>query len=296
MSAMIAPEVPALAVAARCRVLEWPRASYYRAPHETVEADMTLRSLIQQVALAWPCYGYRRITAELNRRGHRVNRKRVLRLMRADNLLVLRKRRFVHTTNSDHRLPVYPNLVPELVVTGCDQLWVADITYIHVREGLAYLAVILDAFSRRCVGWALSRNIDNELTVAALRAAYEARQPSAGCIHHSDRGVQYAAAEYVELAKSYGLRLSMSGRANPYDNAKAESFFKTLKVEEIYLMDVVSAQELATRLPYYIDEIYNEQRLHSSLGYLPPVEFEALHRNSGPQAGDVLMTMQICPV
>lgn len=171
MSAMIAPEVPALAVAARCRVLEWPRASYYRAPHETVEADMTLRSLIQQVALAWPCYGYRRITAELNRRGHRVNRKRVLRLMRADNLLVLRKRRFVHTTNSDHRLPVYRNLVPELVVTGCDQLWVADITYIRLGREFIYLSVILDAFSRRCIGWALERHLEAELALSALRMA-----------------------------------------------------------------------------------------------------------------------------
>jgi putative transposase len=183
-----------------------------------------------------------------------------------------------------------------LELTKINQLWVSDITYLHVREGFAYLAVILAAFSRRVAGWALSRQIDSELTVAALRVAMQSRQPPTGCIHHSDRGVQYAAADYVELAKEDGLRLSMSRRANPYDNAKAESFFKTLKVEEIYLMDVVLTEELAERLLYYIDEIYNERRLHSSLGYLPPVEFEVLHLNSDPQAGDVLTTMQVCPV
>src|SRR2546421_2930315 len=189
VSAAIDREVSTLSIAARCRVLEWPRASYYRAPHETVEADMSLRSLIQQVALAWPCYGYRRITAELNRRGQRVNRKRVLRLMREDNLLVLRKRRFVHTTNSDHRLPIYPNLVPELVITGCDQLWVADITYIRLGREFIYLAVILDAFSRRCIGWALERYLEAELALSALRMALEARTVTAELVDHSDRGV-----------------------------------------------------------------------------------------------------------
>jgi putative transposase len=271
---------------------------YYKAHlHDGQSArDATLCERMQALALIFPRYGYRRMTAQLRREGFAVNHKRVLRLMRRANLLCQTKRRFVRTTDSKHGLPLYPNLTKELELTKLNQLWVSDITYIHVREGFAYLAVILDACSRRCVGWALSRNIDSELTIAALRAALESRQPSAGCIHHSDRGVQYAAAEYVELAKDQGLRLSMSGRANPYDNAKAESFFKTLKVEEIYLMDVVSVKELAERLPYYIDEIYNEQRLHSSLGYLPPVEFEALHTNSGPQAGDVLTTRQVCPV
>jgi len=275
------------------------RSTFYYQSHRGAASsalDATLCERMQAIALVFPRYGYRRMTAQLRREGFAVNHKRVLRLMRVANLLCQTKRRFVRTTDSGHGLAVYPNLMKDLELTKINQLWVADITYIHVREGFAYLAVILDAFSRRVVGWALSRHIDSELTVAALLSAVQARQPPAGCIHHSDRGVQYAAAEYVELARHHGLRLSMSGRANPYDNAKAESFFKTLKVEEIYLMEVVSVAELAARLPYYIDEIYNEQRLHSSLGYLPPVEFEALHTNSGPQAGDVLTTRQVCPV
>lgn len=275
------------------------RSTFYYKPHPRLgqsALDATLSERMQALALIFPRYGYRRMTAQLRREGFAVNHKRVLRLMRTANLLCQRKRRFARTTNSKHGLALYPNLAKELELTKINQLWVADITYIHVREGFAYLAVILDAFSRRVVGWALSRNIDTELTVAALRAAVEWRQPPAGCIHHSDRGVQYAAVEYVELAKEHGLRLSMSRRANPYDNAKAESFFKTLKVEEVYLMDVVSVEELAERLPYYIDKLYNEQRLHSSIGYLPPAEFEALQINSGPQAGDVLTTMQVCPV
>jgi putative transposase len=232
---------------------------YYKSHPNLAQAvcNAILSERMQALALIFPRYGYRRMTAQLRREGFQVNHKRILRLMRQANLLCRTKQRFARTTDSAHGWPLYPNLTKELKLTKLNQLWVADITYLHVREGFAYLAVILDAFSRRCVGWALSRHIDTELTVAALHAAVQVRQPPTGCIHHSDRGVQYAAAEYVELAQHHGLRLSMSRRANPYDNAKAESFFKTLKVEEVYLMEVVSASELAERLPYYIDEIYN---------------------------------------
>lgn len=241
---------------------------------------MTLRSLIQQVALAWPCYGYRRITAELNRRGHRVNRKRVLRLMREDNLLVLRKRRFVHTTNSDHRLPIYPNLVPDLVITGCDQLWVADITYIRLLREFIYLAVILDAFSRRCIGWALERHLEAELALSALRMAIEARTITAELVHHSDRGVQYASLDYTGLLKEQGIRISMSRRGNAYDNAQAESFMKTLKYEEVYLREYETMAEARTCIGHFLEAVYNQKRLHSALGYLPPIEFE--QRNNQP--------------
>jgi putative transposase len=280
VSATLAPEVPVLAVAARCRVLEWPRSSYYRAQTETAEADMSLRSLIQQIALEWPCYGYRRITAELNRRGHRVNRKRVLRLMREDNLLVLRKRRFVHTTNSDHRLPIYPNLVPDLVITGCDQLWVADITYIRLLREFIYLAIILDAFSRRCIGWALEHHLEAELALSALRMAIEARTITAQLVHHSDRGVQYASLDYTSLLKEQGIRISMSRRGNAYDNAQAESFMKTLKYEEVYLSEYETMAEARTSISHFLEAVYNQKRLHSALGYLPPVEFE--QRNNQP--------------
>jgi putative transposase len=277
VSEACAPEVSALAVAARCRALEWPRTSYYRARQPAAEADTSLRSLIQQVALEWPAYGYRRITAELQRRGHVVNRKRVLRLMRDDNLLVLRKRRFVHTTNSDHRLPVYPNLVPELTVTGCDQLWVSDITYIRLLREFIYLAVILDAFSRRVIGWSLEHYLETELTLAALRMALQHRAVTEGLVHHSDRGVQYASLDYTALLKEHSIRISMSRRGNAYDNAQAESFMKTLKYEEVYLREYETMAEARAFISHFLEAIYNQKRLHSALGYVPPVEFEQQH-------------------
>jgi transposase InsO family protein len=277
MSAAIAPAVPNLSVSARCRVLEWPRSSYYRAQTEATEADMSLRALVQQVALEWPSYGYRRITAELKRRGQAVNRKHVLRLMREDNLLVLRKRRFVHTTNSDHRLPVYPNLVPDLVVTRCDQLWVADITYIRLVREFIYLAVLLDAFSRRCIGWALERSLEAELALSALRMALERRTTTEELVHHSDRGVQYASLDYTALLKERAIRISMSRRGNAYDNAQAESFMKTLKYEEVYLREYETMAEARACISHFLEAVYNQKRLHSALGYLPPVEFEQLN-------------------
>ena len=277
MNAMIAPEVPAVSVAAACRVLELPRASYYRRSEPSTAADLSLRASIQEVALEWPAYGYRRIAAELDRRGVVANRKRVLRLMREDNLLVLRKRRFIHTTNSDHRLPVYPNLVPELAVTRCDQLWVSDITYIRLRREFIYLAVILDAFSRRVIGWSLEHYLETELTLAALRMALKLRAVSEGLVHHSDRGVQYASLAYTDLLKEHGIRISMSRRGNAYDNAQAESFIKTLKYEEVYLREYETMAEARNLISHFLEAVYNQKRLHSALGYLPPAEFEQQH-------------------
>ncbi|MCA1849977.1 MAG: IS3 family transposase, partial [Acidobacteria bacterium] len=241
------------------------------------EADMPLRDLIQQVALEWPSYGYRRITAELCRRGQCVNRKLVLRLMREDNLLCLRKRRFVHTTDSDHRLPVYPNIVPELIVTKCDQLWVSDITYIRLLREFIYLAVILDAFSRRVIGWALGRYLETEPALAALRMALSARTVTPGLVHHSDRGVQYASIDYTSLLKEHQVRISMSRRGNAYDNARAESFMKTLKYEGVYLREYETIDEARACISHFLEAVYNQNRLHSALGYLPPVEFEQLN-------------------
>jgi transposase InsO family protein len=277
MTALWQQQTAAAPVSATCRALELPRATYYRHLKLGVEADSSLRDALQQVALEWPSYGYRRITAELHRRGHLVNRKHVLRLMREGNLLILRKRRFVHTTNSDHRLPVYPNLVPGLSVRGCDQLWVSDITYIRLRREFIYLAVILDAFSRRVIGWALERSLETELALSALRMALEARTVTAELVHHSDRGVQYASLDYTDLLKEHHVRISMSRRGNAYDNAQAESFMKTLKYEEVYLREYETMGEARTSISHFLEAVYNQKRLHSALGYLPPVEFEQLN-------------------
>jgi transposase InsO family protein len=274
VNAVLVPESTELSVAASCRALCLSRATYYRSREPGGEPSMSLRDLIQQIALEWPAYGYRRITAELRRRGQPVNRKRVLRLMRADNLLCLRKRRFVHTTNSDHRLPIYPNLVPELRVTKCDQLWVSDITYIRLGREFIYLAVVLDAFSRRVIGWALERSLETELALGALRMALSARTVTAELVHHSDRGVQYASADYTALLKEQHIRISMSRRGNAYDNAQAESFMKTLKYEEVYLREYETMTEARASISHFLEAVYNQKRLHSALGYLPPVEFE----------------------
>ena len=277
MTALVQQQAEAATVTVACRALELPRSTYYRRLKPTAEAEVTLRSLVQQVALEWPSYGYRRITAELQRRGHVVNRKRVLHLMREDNLLCLRKRRFIHTTNSDHRLPVYPNLVPELILTACDQLWVSDITYIRLLREFIYLAVILDAFSRRLIGWALERSLETELALSALRMALAARSVTAELVHHSDRGVQYASADYTALLKEQGVRISMSRRGNCYDNAQAESFMKTLKYEEVYLREYETMAEARASISHFLEAVYNQKRLHSALGYLPPAEFEQLN-------------------
>ena len=235
---------------------------------------MELRSAIQKVALEWPAYGYRRVHRELIRRGWRVNHKRVLRLMRADNLLCLRKRKFIGTTNSKHELPVYPNLAKDMVLTSINQLWVADITYIRLEVEFVFLAVLLDAFSRRCIGWALQRSFDAGLVLEALRMALQQRRPQPGLVHHSDRGVQYASQDYTRQLKAYGIRISMSRRGNVYDNAMAESFIKTLKYEEVYRMEYRDLAEAKGSMKEFLEKIYNRKRLHSALGYRPPEEFE----------------------
>jgi len=254
------------------------RSSYYYQPKgicpEKRKADADLRDRIEEIALRFPRYGYRRVTAQLQREGWRVNHKRVLRLMRESDLLVKCRRKWLSTTDSRHSFRVYPNLYRETKPTGVNQVWVADLTYIRLRWEFVYLAVILDAFSRRVVGWALSRSLDASLTVAALRSALRDRHPPAGCIHHSDRGVQYACEDYVKLLSAAGLCISMSRRANPFDNAQAESFFKTLKHEEVYLTQYRNFEEAAVSIGAFIEQVYNRERLHSALGYLPPVEFE----------------------
>lgn len=235
---------------------------------------MKLRDAIQKQALQMPAYGYRRITAALQRAGWEVNHKRVLRLMRADNLLCLRQRAFVRTIDSDHELQVYPNLARELQPSGLNQLWVADITYIRLLLEFVYLAVILDAFSRRVIGWALGRTLEAELALAALRMAIGRGRVTAGLVHHSDRGVQYASKDYVELLMEHDILISMSRRGNPYDNAQAESFMKTLKYEEVYRTEYLDFADAERRIGKFIESVYNRKRLHSALGYLPPAEFE----------------------
>jgi transposase InsO family protein len=229
---------------------------------------------MQKVAVEWPAYGYRRIAHELQDRGFQVNHKRVLRMMREDNLLCVRRRAFMVTTDSRHNLPVYPNLARGKTPTAINQLWVADITYIRLRMEFVYLAVVLDAFSRRVVGWALGRTLEAELVVAALRTALVERRPPPGLVHHSDRGVQYASQAYTDMLKQHHATISMSRKGNPYDNAACESFMKTLKQEEVYRNEYRDFHEARSRIGEFLERVYNQQRLHSALGYLPPAEFE----------------------
>jgi transposase InsO family protein len=238
--------------------------------------DMDLRDAMQRIALEWPSYGRPRITAELRRQGWRVNPKRVHRLMREDNLLCVRRRKFrVSTTDSDHQRRVYPNLAAGMELSGINQLWVADITYIRLETEFVYLAVVLDAFSRRVIGWALDRNIVDELTLAALRMAFDRRRPSPGLVHHSDRGSQYASNDYTGLLQERGCEISMSHKASPWENGGCESWMKTLKCEEVYRQEYRDLAEARVSIERFIEKVYNQRRLHSALGYVPPVEFEA---------------------
>lgn len=278
-----------------CQLAQVSRAGFYRAlqRHQPSEETMEVRATIQEIALAHRRrYGYRRITAELRRRGMVVNHKRVARLMREDNLVAVQPRAFVSTTQSAHDLAVYLNLASRLQVTGINQLWVADITYIRLKTEFVYLAVLLDGFSRKVVGWALDRTLASRLPLAALHAAIAARQPPPGVVHHSDRGVQYAAEAYVQVLRQYQMIPSMSRPANPYDNASCESFLNTLKREEISAKTYHDLPQLRTNIEEFIDQYYNRARLHSALGYRSPEEFEQVVAAGRPQAATMTFFQQ----
>jgi len=274
-----------LSVRHLCALLDVNRAWYYArsvaGSAEDATESVRLRDAIERIVLAFPGYGYRRVTHALAREGWAVIHKRVLRVMREESLLCHLKRRFVPTTDSGHHWRTYPNLMKGLTLTAPNQVWVTDITYIRLPTTFVYLAAILDAYSRRCVGWALSRWIDTDLTLAALTMALVSRQPVPGLIHHSDRGVQYASGLYVERLEGVGARVSMAARGNPYENAQAESFFKTLKHEEVYLKEYRTFEDALMNLEPFIEDVYNTKRLHSRLGYRPPVEFEVAWTMTG---------------
>jgi putative transposase len=263
-------------VSALCQMVGVSRAGFYRSlrSRQAMPVEMEIRDEMQKIAVEWPSYGYRRITAELQNRGFAINHKRVLRMMREDNLLCVRRRKFVVTTDSRHNLPIYRNLAAQIVPTAINQLWVADITYIRLRVEFVYLAVILDAFSRRVIGWALGRTLEAGLAIAALAMALAERRPQPGLIHHSDRGVQYASQDYTDLLKQHKAEISMSRKGSPYDNAACESFMKTLKYEEVYRNEYRGFEEACASIGDFLERVYNQKRLHSALGYIPPAEFE----------------------
>jgi transposase InsO family protein len=289
-----------LSIARMCALAALSRAGYYRQWRDFAprEEETGVRDVIQRLALKNRHYGYRRICAQLAREGWAVNHKRVLRLMRQDNLLCLRERSFVPaTTDSRHGWRIVPNLAWRMHPTGVDQLWVADITYVRLREEFAYLAIVLDAFSRRVVGWALQTHMQASLPIAALKMALEARRPAPfTLVHHSDRGVQYACADYSEVLAANQILASMSRPANPYDNAKAESFMKTLKQEEVDGSDYRDLRHAKRLIGSFIEKVYNRQRLHSALRYRPPVEFEAnLPSFNGPARPRSTSLEATCP-
>jgi len=257
-----------------CELLGISRSWYYAKPKRGTTDEADVQDEIEKIVLAFPGYGYRRVTPELRRRGRLVNHKRVLRIMREGELLCRLRRRRKRTTDSTHGLAVYPNLLKDHKATGLNQIWVADITYIRLPTEFVFLAVILDAYSRKVIGWELSRSLETSLTLTALERALRSRTVRPGLIHHSDQGVQYASSAYVARAREAGLALSMSRRGRPQDNPQAESFFRTLKVEQVYLTEYADLDDAQRQIRRFIDHVYNRKRLHSSLGYLPPVEFE----------------------
>jgi transposase InsO family protein len=281
-----------LSIERMCHLAGVSRAGFYRSLQQQrpMEEEMEVRSSIQQIVLSHRRrYGYRRITAELHRRGMMVNHKRVLRLMKEDSLLAVQPRAFKVTTDSDHDLEIYLNLSSRIELTGMNQLWLADITYIRLASEFVYLAVLLDGFSRKVVGWALERTLASRLAIAALQKAILARQPPPGLVHHSDRGVQYACGEYIQILDQHQMIPSMSRPANPYDNASCESFIKTLKREEIYATSYRDLDHLRLNIEEFIDQYYNRHRLHSALGYRSPEEFEQTVA-SGNTCGGATMT------
>ena len=274
------------------------RSSFYYKPKvrdpEELKKEADLRDRIEAICLEFPRYGYRRVTKQLQYEGWRVNHKRVLRLMRESDLLCRVRRKGVRTTDSRHPFPRYPNLVKGMAVVRPNQVWLADITYIRILTGFMYLAAILDAWSRKVIGYATSTAINTSLTLDALRMAIAGRDPGRGVIHHSDQGAQYASAEYVEVLKSRGFEISMARVGNPYENAQMESFFKTLKYEEVYLWEYRTPADVLERLPYFLEEVYNQRRLHSALGYRSPNGFEELQaRDQEESSRQTLLTISV---
>jgi putative transposase len=267
-----------------CSIAGISRVGFYRQRWPRIEpelAETELHDRIQRIALASRNYGYRRVVAELHDQGVLVNHKRVRRIMREDNLLSLRRRRYILTTDSSHPYYIYPNLAATLTPANINQLWVADITYIRLRSQFLYLAVILDAYSRRVIGWELGETLEAKLAVGALRRALADRAITPGVVHHSDRGIQYCCREYIQLLEDHGFQISMSRKGNPYDNAQAESFMKTFKWEEVYLQNYRDKEHALTSIPHFLEEVYNGTRLHSALNYKSPLEFERLLNSEG---------------